>query len=616
MANHTTKSITIYQKTYQLPVLEGDSFQQIQRQIKQRQHIIKNEKLEIIKQKIMEKKSFFGLTSKSETIPTKKIEDLTFEEQFQELERLITDYDKLIVFLTQHKFVYQQFFAQLTNDLKDIVKEKLQESMAQERERLQLLNDENDVELIKILEGQKQQILANVWLFGKAFLLMLKKIELINKGIEQITLDQDTQKELLIEIIGRLGKYKKIYDLQKKINQSGKEAEKMTDTAINFEQYLHPFIGLFQGLINQVCEQDNNLSGTVNEIQSLVEDIMLSKTGSFMSTKADELSKNMLDFLIANEQKKERLIVALDEAQQEGIDWSWQQIDIKDCGDLTNAIIALQSHIDSKLGEYNQVSIIPTQNATDNSEIDVDSEEFQWEEEEKNSIKEDLGNGVILELVKIPTGEFMMGSNNAEDEKPIHKVELKGFYMSKYPITQAQYEAIMDINPSHFKGKNNPVESVSWDMAQKFCQNLSKKIGKKYQLPSESQWEYACRSGNNTNYCFGDDENQLGEYAWYHNNSNSQTHPVGEKKPNQWGLYDMHGNVWEWCEDAYTENYLNALDEGTSHIDKNIKYKCLRGGSWCSISKYCCSTSRYRGSRIFINYGHGFRVIYTLSETT
>jgi hypothetical protein len=334
--NHDTKSITIYKKTYQLPVLEGASFDRLQNNIKQRQQIIKHQK--------RHKKSFFGIIKKSENI--------TFEEKFHELERLVTDYNQLISFLTEHKAVYQRFFAQLTDDLRGIVKQQLQNAANQEKERLALIHGESDPELLAVLESQKQQILGNIWLFGKAFLLMVKKIELINDGIEKITSDQDTQRDLLTQMVGKLNKYKKVYDLQSKINQSGQIAGELAEAAVNLEQYLKPFIGSFQGLIDEVCQQDNSLSHTVTEVQSLVEDIMSSQTGSFMSARADDLSKNMLDFLVTNEQKKQRLVMAVEEAQMQGIDWSWQQIDIRDCEDLTTAIVALQSHIDGKLVSY------------------------------------------------------------------------------------------------------------------------------------------------------------------------------------------------------------------------------------------------------------------------
>jgi len=211
----------------------------------------------------------------------------------------------------------------------------------------------------------------------------------------------------------------------------------------------------------------------------------------------------------------------------------------------------------------------------------------------------DLGKGVKLEMVLIPAGEFLMGSPDSDkdadkDEKPQHKVRItKPFYLGKYQVTQEQWEAVMGGNPSHFKDPKNPVETVSWDDCQKFLDKLNAKVGGgKFRLPSEAQWEYACRAGSTTKYCFGDDASKLGEYAWYGKNSGNTTHPVGEKKPSGWGLYDMHGNVWEWCLDWYEDGYYkeSPVDDPTGAATGSIRV--LRGGGWGDPAGYCRSAYR------------------------
>jgi formylglycine-generating enzyme required for sulfatase activity len=230
-----------------------------------------------------------------------------------------------------------------------------------------------------------------------------------------------------------------------------------------------------------------------------------------------------------------------------------------------------------------------------------------------NQFTENLPNQVTLEMVSLPAGEFLMGSDESDYEKPQHQVKVNSFAIGKYPVTQAQYEAVMGTNPSYFKNNpQNPVEQVSYDDAKAFCQKLSQITGKTYRLPTEAEWEYACRAGTTTRYYFGDNDNQLGNYAWYDGNSNRTTHPVGQKKPNGWGLYDMSGNLWEWCEDDWHDSYAGAPNDGTAWIDNDNRSqsrKCLRGGSWLSSPNLCRSAlRRWDFPDIHISYS-GFRVV-------
>jgi formylglycine-generating enzyme required for sulfatase activity len=242
---------------------------------------------------------------------------------------------------------------------------------------------------------------------------------------------------------------------------------------------------------------------------------------------------------------------------------------------------------------------------------------------EAEFLAENLGRGVVLEMVYIPGGSFLMGSpeNEAErdsDEGPQHKVNLQPFLMSRYPITQDQYQAIMGDNPSRFKGGNRPVERVTWHDATKFCQKLSSKTGKIYRLPSESQWEYACRAGTTTPFYFGETitpelVNYNGNYPYANapkGKYREETTDVGSFPPNAFGLYDMHGNVWEWCLDTWHDNYNGAPTDGSSWESGGENNKrVLRGGCWNYFSRYCRSAWRNSSNADNLGNNCGFRVI-------
>ena len=188
-----------------------------------------------------------------------------------------------------------------------------------------------------------------------------------------------------------------------------------------------------------------------------------------------------------------------------------------------------------------------------------------------------------LELVDIPDGCFQMGSNNVlNDENPVHEVCVKGFRMGKYEVTQGQWRAVMGNNPSHFDrcDDNCPVEKVSWDDIQRFLQQLNSKTALNFRLPSEAEWEYACRGGwANEAYCGGNDAGRVG---WYDKNGGRKTHAVGGKVANNFGLYDMSGNVWEWTDDCWNVNYHGAPADGSTWQRGDCQRRVLRGGSWDS----------------------------------
>jgi len=227
----------------------------------------------------------------------------------------------------------------------------------------------------------------------------------------------------------------------------------------------------------------------------------------------------------------------------------------------------------------------------------------------------DLGNGVTMRLLRIRAGKFVMGSAKAEagrkeDEGPQHWVKIsKPFYMGVTEVTQTEYQAVMGANPNRFEGGNRPVEQVSWEDAMRFCAKLSEKTQRKVRLPTEAEWEYACRAGTKTRYSFGNSESDLVAYAWLDRNSEKQTHEVAKKKPNAWGLYDMHGNVWEWCADWYGGSYYRSSPGSDPKGPGSGKSRVLRGGSWLNAPQGCRAAVRLRYTPDARFSRGGFRVV-------
>jgi len=219
-----------------------------------------------------------------------------------------------------------------------------------------------------------------------------------------------------------------------------------------------------------------------------------------------------------------------------------------------------------------------------------------------------IENSIGMKLAYIPAGEYMRGSPESDkdasgDEKPQHKVRItKGFHMGTTEVTQGQWKAVMESEPwkgESFvrKGANYPASYVSWEDAVEFCKKLSEKEKKTYRLPTDAEWEYACRAGSKTKYSFGDDAASLGEYAWYYKNAEDvgeeYAHAVAQKKANAWGLVDMHGNVWEWCSDRYGSDYYGKSPGDDPAGPSSGSYRVYRGGCWSSTAGLCRSAIRY-----------------------
>jgi formylglycine-generating enzyme required for sulfatase activity len=223
----------------------------------------------------------------------------------------------------------------------------------------------------------------------------------------------------------------------------------------------------------------------------------------------------------------------------------------------------------------------------------------------------DVGAGVTMDFVLVAPGSFTMGAADAfPDTTPLHRVSIASpFFVGRFPVTQEQWFAVMGTNPSRHRGARNPVDNVSWEDCRRFLARLnSATTGARFVLPSESQWEYACRAGSTAAWCFGDDEERLGEYAWYVSNAGHTTHPVGGKRPNAFGLYDMHGNVWEWCEDVWHDDYDGAPADGSAWSGDAGSPHVRRGGSWYD-SAWLARSSYRRGFRAdYRSENLGFRI--------
>ncbi|MEI8028130.1 MAG: SUMF1/EgtB/PvdO family nonheme iron enzyme, partial [Pseudomonadota bacterium] len=534
------REIKIYQRVYRLSTLGGGKLDHLQSAIRQgsetlqRGYVVKK----VPKQIMVEEKGFFSKKLVPKMVEETVKQTLEFEERFQALNNLVQNYDAVIATLKEHQDEYQDFFENLADEIKGIVAQKCQEIADVEQERLaveRLAHDENDDDLLQITLGQKSELLETAKAIGYAAILMLKKLDLMSASLDKIANDQQTQREVLESMVKKLTGQKRAYEVQLKIKKLQADAAELTKIALNFESYMEKFMGSFQTLLGNVASVDQELSGAMKEIQQIAELAMGQQAASI--TMDDESSQKVLNFLMASNLKKERLLDALEQAREANteVDFDYRLQNDASVTSLADCLENIQAYVQFELKpvlaakeERQRQELLLKQEQErierETAELRRQQEIARQQEQERKAaelrqqqaqkMQQRLAE-LKLELVDIPAGTFMMGDNSSDydDEKPAHSVTLKAFKMSKYPITQAQYEAVMGHNPSHFKGNlNHPVESVSWHDAQAFCRKLSEITGMKVSLPTESQWEYACRAGSTGKYCFGDNVDQLGKY--------------------------------------------------------------------------------------------------------
>ncbi|MGA0199995.1 MAG: formylglycine-generating enzyme family protein, partial [Prochlorotrichaceae cyanobacterium] len=580
-----TQSVQILQKTYHLPLLRSEQLQDIQSRLRDRQRIIKTGR--------REEAALFGLRT--------RVINLGPQERMGELNAQITDYKRLINLVTTHKVAYQQFLLQLAAEIRQVFAQKCQQIQRDENERARdeayARQRQNPVQL-QALRQEKRELLEELVLLDKAASLMLKKIDLICQGLDRISADKALQENIVTDLVNDIEVYKRMMSRRQRAEQRREDTRRFADLALNFEEYMRRYFGPFQELINQTAQIDSGMGRTVQEISTLAEEVV-GATANLVNL------EELLQLEVVSAEIQDHLGLALERAALER-DWAGGGLGLISDSDLDQtsvdrAISQIQGYLDSELGKLQQrfpageiplLPIAPSWASWEGVGFTLPGENLSFDLPK---------NGGKLEFIAVPGGTLTMEGG--------HKVNLQPFLMGKYPITQRQYQAVMGKNPSHFKGENRPVEKVNWHEARSFCQKLSELLGQQIDLPSETQWEWAARGATQSQGFEYAGSNNLDEVGWYIENSGRQTHPVGEKKPNELGLYDMSGNVWEWCKDNWTDN-SNALPRDGSALTSNgnSDLRAVRGGSWdCNPVDCRCAQRDWNDPVIRVDY-RGFRV--------
>jgi formylglycine-generating enzyme required for sulfatase activity len=391
----------------------------------------------------------------------------------------------------------------------------------------------------------------------------------------------------------------------------------MAEVALHFESYMRDHFGPLQTLLAQVSRVDTTLHSAVAEIETLTQQMLQQEGVSWHSEEA--LDQRLLDFLTTGHLKRERVTEVVERLdRQDGTEEHFEMaLAMGPSVSVPEALDNIDLLVAARLSALQHMPAPPY----------VDAAAEQRQAHHSLSLARvppaaqmgdsprvgPCSNSLGMEFVLVPAGTYSIGAHGAHQGRQV--TISQPFYLGKYPVTQAQWLAIMGTNPSRFPGEDHPVESVSWDDVQCFIRTLNaREGGSKYRLPTEAEWEYAARAGATTAYCCGNDARHLDAYAWYAANARGTTHPVGQRQPNAWGLQDMHGNVWEWVQDWY--GTYPAAPVRDPQGPATGSHRVRRGGGWYSDAHEC--SAAYRS---IIKAGDcystlGFRLLRIASEAT
>jgi formylglycine-generating enzyme required for sulfatase activity len=545
---------------------------------------------------------------------------LSPEERLRGLSQLIDTYSAISNELRDSKEAYQLFFAQLAAGVQRALHDKSVEMRVIEQERLASYNAavaQQDETLQQLAAEDGVRLLHGVRFLGQTVLLLFKKIALCQEGITRLAEDQECQRQVLTQLVGHLESHRRAYERRKRIDKIVREVAEMAKVALEFESYMRKRLGPLQDVLDQVVRVDEALHRTVAEIEDLTKKMLQQSTLLLSDDVASELTtfdKRVLDFLTAGQLKKDRLIEIWEHLERQ--DGSEEAINIdlllttggSPAHSVLNALDNIQTLVGMRLAP-----LISAQGTVNQTRLPALPYQLLNQQCQKSLRCHTVWRRLVtkasqyrrhvfgsphrhgMEFVLIQAGTFSMGSTVFHDEQPVHEVHIRRpFYIGKCPVTQRQWEAVMGNNPSYFRGNpDRPVENVSWWEVQTFIQRLNEtEENLSYRLPTEAEWEYAARTAPLTASCFGNARRQLHNYAWYEANAGCKTHQVKQLKPNAWGLYDVLGNVWEWTQDWYHEEYYAHSPLHDPHGPASGAYRVVRGGSWDCDAGDCRSASR------------------------